>query len=313
MTTTRPRGESKLEDEIDLAEGSKCTRFAQNAGDAPGFKVPVQPVEPLPEYLQDALSAFKPKRVSGVMQLLVNMALLFLGLGMVFLLLNPSSARLWADQMSVGMHAGFFGGPVFDLIILCVLANLGGQIVARMGLPPLAGMLLMGFVLRQAQCTQGITSLLNSKVRDVALAVIMARAGLGLDLGRLWTERGITTALSTIPMLVEASTIALTSWATGALPLSWGLLLGFIIADVSPAVTVPLLMEFEEAGYGADKGIPSILLAASGLNSVAAIVGYGTVFSILFSSGEHLSLPSACTPSPVLHHQLHPHVSRART
>ena len=50
----------------------------------------------------------------------------------------------------------------------------------------------------------------------------MSRAGLGLDLQRLWTERGITTALSTLPMFVESLTIALLSWATGALTLPWG-------------------------------------------------------------------------------------------
>ncbi|KAL1519899.1 hypothetical protein AB1Y20_023388 [Prymnesium parvum] len=212
-------------------------------------------------------------------------ALLLLVLGMCFLLLNPSAAKLWEDTASVGAHAGIFGGAVFDLLVLCVLCSLAGKAVASLGLPPLAGMLLMGFFLRQATATRGITALLNSKVRDVALGVIMARAGLGLDLRRLWTERGITTALSTVPMVVEASAVALFTWATGALTLPWGLLLGFILADVSPAVTVPLLMEFEEAGYGSDKGIPSILLAASGLNSVAAIVGYGTVFSILFANG----------------------------
>ena len=51
-------------------------------------------------------------------------------------------------------------------------------------------------------------------------------------------------------------------------------------------------MEFDQAGYGRDKGIPSILLAASGLNSVFAIVGYGTVFSILFASDTAAWVPA---------------------
>jgi NhaP-type Na+/H+ or K+/H+ antiporter len=46
----------------------------------------------------------------------------------------------------------------------------------------------------------------------------------------------------------------------------------FVIADVSPAVTVPLLLDFQLQGYGTDKGIPTILLAGSGFNSVFAII-----------------------------------------
>ena len=44
----------------------------------------------------------------------------------------------------------------------------------------------------------------------------------------------------------------------------WAALLGFLLADVSPAVTVPLLLDFHLKRFGTKKGIPTILLAASG-------------------------------------------------
>ena len=97
-------------------------------------------------------SLFKISEPPAALKLAYDGVLLAVVLAACFFLLNPSATRLWAEQLSVGMHAGIFGGPVFDLIMLCVLCNLSGKAIAKLGLPPLAGMLLMGFVLRQATC-----------------------------------------------------------------------------------------------------------------------------------------------------------------
>jgi hypothetical protein len=43
-------------------------------------------------------------------------------------------------------------------------------------------------------------------------------------------------------------------------------------------------LDFHLKGYGTKKGIPTVLLAASGLNSVFAIIGYGVVFGLVFSA-----------------------------
>jgi NhaP-type Na+/H+ or K+/H+ antiporter len=51
-------------------------------------------------------------------------------------------------------------------------------------------------------------------------------------------------------------------------------MLGFCIADVSPAVTTPILLELQIQKRGTKKGCPSILLAAGSVNSVMAIVFY---------------------------------------
>lgn len=50
-------------------------------------------------------------------------------------------------------------------MLLLVLCQLAGEVVKRLGMPPLAGMLATGFVLRNAGAVDGISSLVNSKVR----------------------------------------------------------------------------------------------------------------------------------------------------
>ena len=48
-----------------------------------------------------------------------------------------------------------------------------------------------------------------------------------------------------------------------------------MIAAVSPAVVVPSLILLKNAGYGINKGVPSLVMAASGIDDVLAISKFG--------------------------------------
>ena len=54
---------------------------------------------------------------------------------------------------------------------------------------------------------------------------------------------------------------------------------------MSPAVVVLSLLSLHTQGYGVDKGIPTLLIAASCIDDVIAITGFGVVLSIAFSTG----------------------------
>ena len=60
----------------------------------------------------------------------------------------------------------------------------------------------------------------------------------------------------------------------------------FVISAVSPAVVVPCLLSLSERGYGVDKGIPTLVIAASSIDDVLAISGFGILLGISFSEGE---------------------------
>ena len=64
------------------------------------------------------------------------------------------------------------------------------------------------------------------------------------------------------------------------------LCLRFVIAAVSPAVVVPSLLSLSERGYGLDKGIPTLVIAAASVDDVLAITGFGVLVGITFSSGQ---------------------------
>ncbi|XP_034886085.1 sodium/hydrogen exchanger 9B1 isoform X5 [Mirounga leonina] len=91
------------------------------------------------------------------------------------------------------------------------------------------------------------------------------------------------------PCLMEACSTAVVSHFLMNFPWQWGFLLGFVLGAVSPAVVVPSMLLLQEHGYGINKGIPTLLIAASSLDDIIAITGFNTCLSIVFSSGGILN------------------------
>jgi len=188
----------------------------------------------------------------------------------------------------VCVHPALPGGFLFCLLLILLCGNVAGKIVEVLfKLPALLGMLATGYMLRNlfSGALDGLSTQANSTLRTMALGIIMVRAGMGLNVAKLREQLGSLAALSSVPCVCEAITIAMISqWAFPQMNMPWGLMLGFVIADVSPAVLTPLLLKFQVEGYGVDKGIPSVLMAGGSINSVLAIVLYSVMWE--FSWGD---------------------------
>ncbi len=130
---------------------------------------------------------------------------------------------------------------IIALLLLFAAATGGGWAASRCHLPPLLGMLAAGCLLRNVpgDLLHALPDRWSVALRLVALTVILLRAGMGLDLEALRRLRGVFLRLALLPNLAEAMTVAIVSHMLLDLPLLWGLLLGFVIAAVSPAVVVP--------------------------------------------------------------------------
>ncbi|XP_055290545.1 sodium/hydrogen exchanger 9B1 [Moschus berezovskii] len=186
-------------------------------------------------------------------------------------------------------------GGLFGLLVIFYCAFIGGKLVEIIRLPsvpeipPLLGMLLAGFVIRNVPFLSDITYVsneLSSTLRNTALTIILVRAGLGLDPQALKNLKRVCLRLSMGPCLMEACSTAVISHFLMDFPWQWGFLLGFVVGAVSPAVVVPSMLHLQERGYGVEKGIPTLLIAASSLDDILAITGFNVCFSIVFSSGS---------------------------
>ena len=195
-----------------------------------------------------------------------------------------------ANLLLVGLK---LRGAVFAVLFIFSAAFPAGLLMKEYTpLPPLLGMLFAGAVLRNVpgNLLGGLPASWSSALRSLALVVIMARAGLGLDLQKLRKVGASTLRLAFMPCACEALCVAVLSvvfpWPKVSLSPAWGALLGWVIAAVSPAVVVPGLLDLQAKGYGVDQGIPTIVLAAASLDDVLAISGFGVCLSLVTSSGS---------------------------
>uniref|UniRef100_F6YW10 Solute carrier family 9 member B1 n=1 Tax=Ornithorhynchus anatinus TaxID=9258 RepID=F6YW10_ORNAN len=153
------------------------------------------------------------------------------------------------------------------------------------------GMLLAGFLIRN---TPGLSDQVqikrkwSSSLRNIALAIILVRAGLGLDSKALKKLKAVCLRLSMGPCLVESCSAAVISHFLLHLPWQWGFILGFVLGAVSPAVVVPSMLILQEGGYGVDKGVPTLLMAAGSFDDILAITGFNTCLGMAFSTGSTL-------------------------
>uniref|UniRef100_A0A8C2ZXT6 Cation/H+ exchanger transmembrane domain-containing protein n=1 Tax=Cyclopterus lumpus TaxID=8103 RepID=A0A8C2ZXT6_CYCLU len=150
-------------------------------------------------------------------------------------------------------------------------------------------MLLAGLLLRNVPYITDavyIDTHWSSALRNIALSIILTRAGLGLDPSALSRLKAVCLRLAIGPCVVEASIVAVVSHFLLGLPWVWGFILGFVLAAVSPAVVVPSMLLLQREGYGVEKGIPTLLMAAGSFDDILAITGFSTCLGIAFSTGS---------------------------
>ncbi|KAL6432155.1 hypothetical protein ACFW04_006690 [Cataglyphis niger] len=192
---------------------------------------------------------------------------------------------LWGVVYSIIGNDAAPGGQLFGLAALSIAAYFGGWLISLTTLPALIGMLITGMILQNIGLVQieGQYTVVIANLRKIALVIILTRAGLDLDPTALRRLKITVPKIGLIPWLVEATVVAASTRYLLDLPWIWGFLLGSIIAAVSPAVVVPCLFRLRAKGYGVAKGIPTLIIAVSGIDDAASVAVYGILKSIMFS------------------------------
>lgn len=174
-----------------------------------------------------------------------------------------------------------------SLAIIVLLGLLAHTIFTKLKMPGLLGMLILGVVLGPYVLNWLDPNLLrvSADFRQIALIIILLRAGMGISRDALNKVGRTAVKLSCIPGLIEGFAIALVSTKLLGFSFIEGGILGFTIAAVSPAVVVPQMLEFTEKGVGTDKGIPTLILAGASIDDVFAITIF-TTFLGLYSGNQ---------------------------
>ncbi|KAJ2953557.1 hypothetical protein O0L34_g1158 [Tuta absoluta] len=181
------------------------------------------------------------------------------------------------------------GGQLFMLVMLTLSAYFGGWLMQKITtLPALIGMLLVGILVKNVGLVDFDETYLKvgSYIRKVALTIILTRAGLDLDPHAMKKFFFTVIKLALLPWTFECCLCAVMSHYLLSFPWDWAFLLGSIIAAVSPAVIVPCLFRLREKGYGVSKGIPTLVLAVSGVDDAASVAVFGIVSSFMFGTSS---------------------------
>ncbi len=163
---------------------------------------------------------------------------------------------------------------LLSLALIFLLALSLSALAEKFHLPTLVGMLLSGVILGPYVLDLIDPSLLgiSAELRQLALVIILLRAGLSLDLNDLKKVGRPAVLMAFLPALFEWTAY------TFLAPLFWPLsrpeaaLMGAVLAAVSPAVVVPRMIRLIDEGYGTDEGIPQLILAGASADDVFVIV-----------------------------------------
>lgn len=173
------------------------------------------------------------------------------------------------------------------LIFLCGL--LLGSIFQKIKLPPLLGMIITGIILGPHTLNlidQSVLSI-SSDLRQIALIIILTRAGLNLDINSLKKVGRPAILMCFLPACFEIIGMVLLAPPLLGISILDALIMGTVVAAVSPAVIVPKMLKLIETGYGKDKSIPQMIMAGASVDDVFVIVLF-TSFTGL-AQGESFS------------------------
>ncbi len=174
-----------------------------------------------------------------------------------------------------------------SIAVILLLGLLVGWLFSKMKLPSLLGMIIVGIVL-SPYCLNMIDEsiiAISADLRQIALVIILTRAGLSLNLSDLKKVGRPAILMCFVPACVEMiGTFIFAQLLLGVSAIE-AAIIGSVIAAVSPAVVVPRMIKLIDEGYGKGKSIPQLILAGASVDDVFVIVVF-TAFTTLASTGK---------------------------
>ncbi len=161
-------------------------------------------------------------------------------------------------------------------IFLAGLAMAG--ICGRLGLPRIIGMLFTGILLgpNVFNLLDSSILLISPQLRQIALIIILLKAGLSLNLSDLRQVGRPAVMMSFVPASFEILAFLLFGPFILGISRVEAALLGSVLAAVSPAVVIPRMVQLMEEKYGTDKSIPQMIMAGASCDDIFVIVLFST-------------------------------------
>ena len=185
------------------------------------------------------------------------------------------------------------------LIFLCGM--LLGKIFSLLKLPSLLGLIITGIILGPycLNLLDGSILSISADLRELALIIILTRAGLNLDIEDLKKVGRPAILMCFIPASFEIIGMVLIAPRLFNITLFEAALMGSVVAAVSPAVLVPKMLKLIDERYGTNKSIPQLLMAGASVDDIFVIVLFAS-FTSLVKGGSVSALDFLKIPTSII-------------
>lgn len=177
--------------------------------------------------------------------------------------------------------------PSLALIILVGLAL--AALCQTIRLPRIIGMLFTGILLGPYVLNLLDDSILgiSADLRQIALLIILLKAGLSLNLADLKKVGRPAVLMSCLPASCEILAFVLFAPVLLGINRLEAAVMGAVLAAVSPAVVVPRMVQLMESGYGTGKSIPQLVMAGASCDDIFVIVLFSTFVGMAQGGSAH--------------------------
>ena len=165
-----------------------------------------------------------------------------------------------------------------SLALIFLVGLSAAAICGYLHLPRIIGMLFTGIILGPhvlGLLDDKILSI-SSELRQIALIIILLKAGLSLNLADLKKVGRPAVMMAFVPASFEICGYLLCAPMILGITRIESAVMGAVLAAVSPAVVVPRMVQLMENGYGTEKSIPQMILAGASCDDIFVIVLFST-------------------------------------
>ncbi len=165
-----------------------------------------------------------------------------------------------------------------SLAFIFLIGLLAAALFDKLKLPSIIGMLITGILIGPHGLNLLDASILSvsGDLRQMALIIILLKAGLSLDISDLKKVGRPAVMMSCVPASFELMAFVLLAPHILGIERIEAAVMGAVLAAVSPAVVVPRMVRLIETGYGTDKSIPQLILAGASCDDIFVIVLFST-------------------------------------
>jgi len=182
---------------------------------------------------------------------------------------------------------------LIEMTVLLIGAFALSRIAAALKLPPLLGMLAAGVVLKALKLPMPSATIdveaVSTEVRLAILAIVLLRAGLGLEFSEIKKSGPLAIRMGVLPLLGDILFVSVCAHLLLGFSLTSSLVMGTLLGAISPAIVIPALLTLLETRRGKTRKVLQSLLVGATLDNTFAVILLGLTVEMAVSTNLNLS------------------------